>query len=284
MNHLLHTTLQRTLAVCILLAGFALTAYSQDVIVLKTGERINARIIEVNDVEIKYREYRDPNGIIFTMARGKISEIRYESGRREKEEGPVADPAYYIDDRRNNIKINFLSVGGSTTILEYERAIDPKSSIGVQLKINGLGFSNNDNKSGVGLDLGYKLKLGSIFKKRGDYRPRHLLAGGYFRPVVGFNTVNADYGEFNSYTYGHFGLDFGVQWIINNIVSLDLFGGWHYYAGNFDRRVQGDFEYQYFTDGNLFGVSDHSAIAFGFNVGILFGSDYNPRKNKKRRR
>lgn len=259
-----------TLILALLCVGF-LATQAQDVITLKTGEKMEVKIIEVNDLEIKYREYRDPDGIIFTMSRGKIREIRYEAGRREKEEGPGIDPAYYVDDRINNIKVNFLALGGAHTIFAYEHGFNPKSSVEVQLKINGLGFDNVDGKSGIGLDAGYKMKLGSLFKKRDEYRPKHMLEGGYFRPVLGFNSASFDEGSYKDYTYMHFGLDFGTQWIISNSVSLDLFTGWHYYGGSFEDRYAGDMYFVDWTDGNLSAVSDNSAIAFGFNVGILFG-------------
>ncbi len=252
--------------------GF-LSSQAQDVIILRTGEKMEAKILEVDDVEIKYREYRDPDGIIFTMSRGKIQEIRYEMGRREKEDGPGIDPAYYVDDRRNNLKLNFLALGGGHTILAYERALNPKNGVEVQLKINGLGFDNEYGKSGIGLDAGYKLKIGSLYKKRDEYRPKHILAGSYFRPVLGFNSASYDEGEYKKYTYVHFGLDFGGQWVINNIVSLDLFMGWHYFGGNFEERNVGDVFYEDWSDGNLSAVSANSAIGIGFNVGILFGKE-----------
>ena len=277
-------TLQKALVALLFLLLLHGWSSAQDIIILKTGERIEAKIIEINDVEIKWREYRDPDGIIFTMSRGKIREIRYETGRREKEyeSGPGLDPAYYVDDRRNNIKINFLAVSGSTTILIYERALNPKSSVEASLKINGLGFNDELRKSGMGLDLGYKLKLGSLFKKRNEYRPKHILAGSYFRPVLGFNSVTTERGDYKKYTYAHFGLDLGGQWIISNIVSLDLFAGWHYYGGNFDPRFSGDVVYQEFADGNLFAANNNSAFALGFNVGVLFGKQkIDPKKRRR---
>ena len=62
--------------VAILVAGYSVDLSAQDEIILKTGEKVEAQIIEINDVEVKYREYNDPDGIIFTMSRGKIREIR----------------------------------------------------------------------------------------------------------------------------------------------------------------------------------------------------------------
>jgi len=271
MHNLYTHSINKTILILALMSVGFLTTQAQDVIILKTGEKLEVKIIEVNDVEIKYREYRDPDGIIFTMSRGKIREVRYEMGRREKEEGPGFDPAFYVDDRLNNIKINFLAIGNGHTILAYERGLSPRSGFEVQLKLNGLGFENDYGKAGFGLDAGYKMKIGSLFKKRDEYRPKHILEGGYFRPVLGFNYASYDEGQYTNYTYAHFGLDFGTQWILSNIISLELFTGWHYYGGNFKDRYMGDIYYDFWEDGNLSSVSNNSAIAFGFNVGILFG-------------
>jgi len=108
MNSHLNTT-QKLLSLALLLFGVVLSTNisAQDIIILKTGARIEAKIIEISDVEIRYREYIDPDGIIFTMARGKIREIRYETGRREKEIPEEMDEAYYVDDAKNAVKLNF---------------------------------------------------------------------------------------------------------------------------------------------------------------------------------
>ena len=241
-------------------------------------KKLEVKILEVNDVEIKYREYRDPDGIIFTMSRGKIREVRYEMGKREKEDEPGFDPAYYVDDRINNIKLNFFTLGGAHTILSYERGLTPKSGIEVQLKLNGLGFDNQDGKSGFGLDGAYKMKLGSLFKRRNEYRPKHMLEGGFFRPQLGFNYASFDEGQYTDYTYVHFGLDFGTQWILSNTISLELYYGWHYFGGDFKDRHMGDIYFDEWSDGNLSAVSENAAIAVGFNVGIVFGK---PKPEKK---
>jgi hypothetical protein len=268
----------------IALSAFVMDADAQDVIILKTGKKVEAHIIEINDVEVKYREYNDPDGIIFTMSRGKVREIRYESGRREKEEPEGMDEAYYVDDGKHSIKLNFIALANSTTILLYEYGLNPGSSLEAALKINGLGFNNDEGKSGFGLDFGYKVKMGSLFKKRDAYRPKHFLAGGYFKPVIGFNSAKFDNGfEYNKYFYVHFGFDVGVQWILRNAIALDLFLGWHYYGGNFEDNYSGDTgSGGFISDGNLFGNSN-SAISVGMNIGGVFGKgDYSSKKKGRR--
>ena len=274
----------RTLALLCVFALAATYAQAQDVIILKTGEKIDAKIIEINDIEVKYREYVDPDGIIFTMARGKIREIRYETGRREKEEPERLDEAYYVDDAKNAVKLNFTGIAAATTTLIYERGLTPATSVQAAVKINGLGFNNDEDKSGFGMSAGYKVKLGSMFRKSRGYRPKHFLAGGYLMPQLGFNTVSFDNGyDYDNYFYVHLGFDVGIQWILQNAVALDMFIGWHYYGGSFDERYTGDSPSGgYISDGNLFG-GENSAISIGLNLGGVFGPGDGTKKKKKRR-
>ena len=220
------------------------------------------------------------------MARGKIREIRYETGRREQEIPEEMDQAYYVDDAKNAVKLNFTGLAGATTTLIYERGLTPGTGVEVMAKINGLGFNNDQGKSGFGLSAGYKVKMGNLFKRGNQYRPKHFLAGGYLRPMVGFNSVSFDDGyDYNSYFYVHLGFDVGVQWVLQNALVFDLFAGWHYYGGSFDDRFLGDTgSGGYISDGNLFG-GQNSAFSVGINIGGVFGkSGYNNKRNKKGRR
>lgn len=246
-------------------------ASAQDIIILKDGKRIEAKIIEVSDFQIRYNEWDDPNGIIFTVDRAMIKEIRYSFGRRETQEDPEENTLYYLDDRVNSIKINFTALGGATTILLYERGITPHSGFEGYIKLNGVGFNNDDEKSGFGLGAGYKVKIGSLFKKD-SYRPKHYLAGWYFKPGIGFNSVKTDFGQYEKYNYFHFGFDVGHQWVFRNSISLDMFMGFHYYGGSFDERFMGDIFFEDdFSDGNIAGA-DNVAWMYGIRVGFVFGS------------
>ncbi len=253
---------------------------AQDIIIKKDGSKIKAKIIEITDTQIRYNEFRDINDLIFTMDRALIREIRFESGTKYKEERPGTDAAYFADDRISNLKINFFSIGDGNLILTYERAIDPGSSWEATLKVYGIGDGTaefSDNDSGFGFYGGYKFKLGNIFKKSSEYRPKHILHGGYFRPVLGYSYSRTDF-EFRSNrsfekdSYVHFGLDIGKQWIIRNAIALDLSIGFHYYGGSFtsdDPNADIFNISNSINDGDLTGA-ENRAVSFGFKVGGLF--------------
>lgn len=252
---------------------------AQDIIIKKNGDKVKAKILEINDTQVRYNEFRDINNLVFTLDRALIKEIRFETGTKYKEEQPGLEDGYFAEDRINNLKLNFGAIGGGNIILTFERAIAASSSWESTVKFYGLGTADQYSKeSGFGLNVGYKMKTGNLFKKSGEYRPKHILHGGYFRPVLGFSykkeEYDYDFGDKATSTssYVHFGLDLGTQFIIQNSLSLDLYVGFHYLGGSFtykdsfsDRQSTSG----YIQDGDLFGDNSR-AISFGFRVGGLF--------------
>ena len=61
----------------------AATASAQDVITKKNGEDIKAKVLEIDNSNVKYKLFDEPNGVTYTMPKSQILMIRYESGRNE---------------------------------------------------------------------------------------------------------------------------------------------------------------------------------------------------------
>lgn len=59
------------------------TAFAQDVITKKNGEDIKAKVLEIDNTNVKYKLFDEPNGVIYTIPKFQILVIRYESGRNE---------------------------------------------------------------------------------------------------------------------------------------------------------------------------------------------------------
>lgn len=74
-----------TKSIFTLLAFIAIniTAFSQDVITQKTGEDIQAKILEVNQTEIKYKKFDNQTGPTFTVLKSDVLMIRYENGTKD---------------------------------------------------------------------------------------------------------------------------------------------------------------------------------------------------------
>ncbi len=275
--------------ICCLLGSGNL--FAQDVITKKDGKKIKVIIKEVSDTEIKYVDYRDVEGVVFVMDRALIREIKFAYGEKIKEEGPNQERAYFVDDRNQNIKLNFSAIGANFTILSYERSIDPSSTLEFSLKIPGIGIRQDggDNLSGIGLTAGYKLKIGSVFKGDG-YRPKHILAGGYFRLVAGYIYLVEKSSFRNAKTKrssGHVGIELGQQWILSNRAAFDIYLGFHYFGGSSQFESNGaifdDFNDDELIGGDVFGF-ENTAGSIGIRIGGLFGNYGNATKNKKKRK
>jgi len=266
-----------TLAAFLLSGLFSTGVSAQDIIKQKNGEELEVRIVELADDYVIYYHFEDPNEVQVKMNRSLIREVEFEYGRKETEVTPGADESYYVDDKRNNLKLNFSAIANTASILTYERAIDSKSSWEASIAAHGLGVNNEEERSGFGMNAAYKLKFGGLFKKD-DYRPAHLLHGGYLRPNLGFNSISFDnptwlFDEYEKYSYLHGGFDIGKEWILNNTLSLDLYGGFHYYGGTFTQIDNPSCEscetYEDINDGNLSG-SSNVAAKYGLQIGFLF--------------
>ncbi len=260
---------------------------AQDVIQKRSGKKIKCTVVEMGSTEVKYIQWGDPNEVIFTIDRALIRDIKFSYGGKHTEEPPEVDEYYFEDDRANSIELDFIALSANALILTYERALSPGTAIEGSVKLLGLGVQNEFiDRSGVGIDLGYKLKFGSLFKGN-DYRPRHLMSGGYLRPSLGWTRAVYGDGRFNgdieSYSQINLGLTVGKQWALQNAAVLDLYLGLHYYAGSFDYSGMSDFfRGDIVEEGNLFG-SNGTAIGFGLRVGGLF-SKYKPRDSKSKGR
>ncbi len=260
----------------ILLFGFVFGLKAQDVIVKKNGTRLKVIVKEINDVQIKYVDYNDPDGVVFTIDKVLVREIKFHTGNKVKMKDPEENVWYYADDKINNLMLHFSAFGSNTLGLSYERALVPGQSIFGELKFYGIGMVNEDfirNRSGFGLQLSYRFKVKSLFKKSNEYRPRHVLHGGYFAPTLGFSSGSYessgwffDQTEFTKYnhTLFLFGLEYGKEWILQKTLSIDISAGFYYYGGSDDGALV--------RMGNIWG-SDNKLFSFNIRVGFLFGQD-----------
>ena len=57
--------------------------YSQDVIIQKSGNEFQGKVIEVGVTEIKYRKIDNPDGPLYSIMRTDVAMIRYENGTKD---------------------------------------------------------------------------------------------------------------------------------------------------------------------------------------------------------
>lgn len=270
---------------------FANSIQAQDTIRKKNGEVLKVVVKEINDSQIKYYHFDDPNQVLFTLDRMMVTDIKFSYGREYKEEEPIMTDDYFADDQNIALTLSMSSFLSDAAILSFDKAIDPKSGYQITAKVFGIGFGPGSNnyrdRSGVGIEAGYRLKLGSMKKKKWEYRPQHLLSGGYIMPLIGFNSLRVEYYESKeTYKIVHVGLNFGKKKVIQNKLVIDYYGGFAFYGGSQKRTYAGAIDESFdgygIEAGDLFG-DENFAFTLGFKVGFAFGN-YGEQKSKLKKR
>ena len=266
------------------------TIDAQDTIKKKNGEILKVVVKEINDTQIKYHHFDDPNQVLFTFDRMMVTDIKFSYGKEYKEEEPIMTDDYFIGDQNMAFKLSMSGLWWNSAILSFDKAINPTSGYQVSAKLFGIGIgsrANSDNEvSGFGLELGYKLKFGGLKKETSEYRPDHLLSGGYIMPTIGFNSIN----RYNNYSKNesdvfYFGLNFGKQKVIQHAMAIDYYGGFAFYGGSQTSTNNGYSDEIYESSvsaGDLFGINN-VAFTLGLKVGFVFG-EYGAQKDKLKRR
>ncbi len=70
------------LTIMICFFPFATTVFAQDVLMLKSGKELQVNIVEEGTDIIRYREYDNPSGPLYTVSRANVTSIRYEKGSK----------------------------------------------------------------------------------------------------------------------------------------------------------------------------------------------------------
>jgi hypothetical protein len=91
--------------------------FSQDIITKKSGEDIQAKVIEVTTSEIKYKKFDNQTGPILTISTMELLMIRYENGSKDiftTPQNPVGqiqivgtDSAYFSKKGREDAIVNY---------------------------------------------------------------------------------------------------------------------------------------------------------------------------------
>jgi hypothetical protein len=260
---------------------------AQDLIYKKDKSVLVVKVIEIGVDEIKYKMYSDLEGITFAVDKNDILKIKFESGKVELF-WDYNNANNYSDNKKNALKIDFLSPLFGQTTIGYERSLKPGASMEFQLGIIGAGVNNYKyfgvESSGLFLRAGYKFITKPDFYLKG-LRYAHVLKGGYIRPEITLGMCKEDLiynyssrlssrGKVTTdVVFAAFMLNFGKQWIMNNSFLVDFFFGFGYgYKSNnqdFISRVNSDMTNYYFGNSHAFmGPFGDFPIALGGGLKI----------------
>lgn len=253
------------------------SVFSQDLIMKKDNELIKCKIREIGLDEVKYILPEYSQDVLLSIDKDDIDKIIFENGKEMEFKQKMTNPETYNDNRKNILKIDFLSPLTGNTTFTYERSIRPGRSVEASLGIIGLGIDpGEENPGGAFIKLGYKFIKDPDFYLRG-MRYAHILKGGYIKPEVAFGFFSRDtyeyrYDPYSSYEIqgredvfsGTFQLVFGKQWIFDNAFAIDTYAGVGY--GFSTEENSGGYHYGYTIADNSFPIS----FSAGIKIGYLF--------------
>lgn len=75
--------MQKSIVTTLLFTTVAHLCTAQDTIVHKSGQSVQAKIIEITPTEVKYKRFDNPEGPLFIDAKSDITMIQYENGTKE---------------------------------------------------------------------------------------------------------------------------------------------------------------------------------------------------------
>jgi len=167
------------------------SVYAQDIITLRNGDEIKARVTEITPSEIKYKRFENLDGPTVTVAKSDVFAINYENGTREV----INSATSTAQAARTASQFSAASHGGSSfgIYLNTFGFVVPSPLIGAEITANnfiidiGLGFrkltllhaSLQNQDDGNNSDGGFLLSAGLRYF---NARPN---GGLYFGPTFG---------------------------------------------------------------------------------------------------
>ncbi len=265
--------MKRNYYLLLIFSLFSFSGFTQDQIIKTTKDTINCQIKEIGDDEVKYTQKDFKNDVIFGIDKNKISRILFSDGKELKIQDSMYGASQYEKQRKNALKVGFLSPLFGATSFSFEHSLKPGSSIEASLGIIGLGDDlGGNNASGLFLKFGYKFIKSPDFYTKGT-RFSHILRGAYVRPEISFSNYrinsNLQYtsstGPKETITMLACMINFGKQWVYQDRFLIDWFFGMGYATGNHPNK-NGTWHYAFLGGFSEFPI----AITTGIRIGVLF--------------
>lgn len=288
----------KTLKLTVIALLFGFTSQAQDYIHKKNREILKVKLVEIGSDEIKFKDFDNPDGPLFSIEKEKVSKVEMENGDEisMKKIDTFEDPDYYTDQSKNAIKWSFSGIMFNHLTFIYERSLTPSTSFEVGISAIGVGYApegdelgtyNLRNPAGVGFRGAYK------FKRSPDYylpkmRYGHILKGGYIKPELILSVFAEDvntYSKDPSKAYetarenavsGALMLNFGKQVVFSDQFAVDFFFGIGYgFSTSSNYEWDTDVNYRDTPASLMYGflLTPGIPLAFsgGLTVGYVFG-------------
>jgi hypothetical protein len=256
--------LKKLLLVFFTLLGLNMFAFSQDIIITKDSQKINAKIIEINIDNIKYKKFNNLEGPIYTLLKSDIVTIIYQNGMIDvfegKEKKSVAEKDAGVEeeiftvletgDSQDKMKSEFYAIGtNDEKMLSYLKENDISSYEKFAAACNQRRKGKTLLGTGIGLAA-----FGSVMLIMGAVNSANEVYDPYY-----------DYSSTNNNTHANlavFGLISAIAGEALIIASIPVSA----VAGAKKKSIKNEFEQKYFSSKKY---SYQPALNLGFTQGGL---------------
>jgi hypothetical protein len=147
-----------------LVLGFL--SYSQDILYLSNGDKLSAKITEINPTDVKYKDFTNLNGPTYVISNSELVLIQYSNGTTQvinsnprpiepKKESPLTTSTKVIETKKttlpnlyymnsNLLSINALALTNGDVTLIYDREL-----FNCKMSVSFLGGYNFNSRMGV---------------------------------------------------------------------------------------------------------------------------------------
>ena len=196
--------------VATVLMFLTISGFAQDKIYLKTGEQVEAKIIEVNINNLKYKKYSNIDGPTFTIEKSDIHMVVYQNGENQIFEESEKENKNIDGFRRHRINIDILAyMYNGPSYISYEQ-IAKSGKLGYEIPLNV-----HMNEYGV---VGYSTGLNMKYYITGEGK------GFYVGPAVALGVFDFYYSDFGAMVGGKL----GGQFQLTKTFGLSLSGNMGY--------------------------------------------------------
>ncbi len=150
----------KKISIVLLLLLSSLFAFSQDIITMRDGSKIEAKVTEVGSKDILYKRFSNLNGPVYTLDVEDVALINYESGAIDKfnmmynEKPSYASNNSRMDPSELGSNVIYMNAGDllfQNVTLGFERLVGKSRKLGIRIpfsiNLNGTSKFNNDGNN-----------------------------------------------------------------------------------------------------------------------------------------
>ena len=220
---------------------FSFFANAQDKIYLKSGDNIEAKILEVNKDDLKYKKFSNLEGPIFTIEKSDIQMVVYQNGESQifKDNSSKESETGIVGLSRNRINVDVLAYAyNGPSYISYER-LTADGKFGYEIPLSVYYYTAGQEYSGgySGITTGLNLKFYVSGEGKGFYIGPAFSLGVFDYQIIDFGGTSIGSGLGSV-----LGGKTGFQFQLTKVFGLSAGGTLGYFVP-FTKGVNGEISY-----------------------------------------